>query len=95
VGDEEKGALVFLQCDVESIDGFEIEMVRRFVEDEHIRLLKHEAAKKNARGFASRESFDRFVNVVTAEEHLAEETAQFLLTGERIELCKPFNHSYF
>ena len=40
----------FLQGDVERVDRFEIEVVRRLVEDEHVRLLQHDPAEQQARG---------------------------------------------
>ena len=75
VGDEEDGAFVFLQRDVERVDGFEIEVVARLVEDENVGLEQHEAAEKNARGFATGERFDGLCGVVAAEKHLTEKAA--------------------
>jgi len=91
VGDEEDGAFVFLQRDIERVDGFEIEVVARLVEDEHVGLEQHEAAEKNARGFAAGERLDGLGGVVAAEKHLTEKAAKSLLACERIELREPFN----
>ena len=41
---------------VERVDGFEVEVVGGFVEDEDVGLLQHDLAEEQACGFASRES---------------------------------------
>src|SRR5437868_14352747 len=45
VGDQQHRALVFLQRDVERIDGFEIEMIRWLIEDQKVRLSQDELAE--------------------------------------------------
>jgi len=91
VGDEENSALVFLQRDVKRVDGFEIEVIARLVEDENVGLEEHEAAEKDTSSFAAGESLDGLCGVVAAEKHLTEKAAKGLLAGERIELCEPFD----
>ena len=39
VRDQEHGALVFLQRDVQSVDRFEVQVIRRLVQDQDVRLL--------------------------------------------------------
>ncbi len=75
VGDEEDGAFVFLQRDVECVDGFEIEVIARLVEDENVGLEQHEAAEKDARGFAAGERLDGLGGVVAAKKHLTEKAS--------------------
>src|SRR5579871_1230495 len=91
MGDEENGAFVFLQRDVQRVDRFEIEVVRRLVEDQNVRLEQHQPAEKNARRFASRERLDGLGGVVAAEQHLAQQPSQRLLPRQRIELREPFD----
>src|ERR1051325_211499 len=89
---EEDRAFVALQRDVECIDGFEIEVVGRLVENKNIRLEKHEATEKDARRFATGKRLDGLGGIVSAEKHLTEQAAQSLLARERIELREPFDH---
>ena len=44
-----------------------------------------------ARGFAAGERLGGLEGVVAGEQHLAEQTAQFLLRGLRIELVQPLD----
>ena len=53
VGDEEHGAVIFLQREIEGVDGFEVQVIGGLVEHEHVGLLQHQAAENQARGFAS------------------------------------------
>src|SRR6185312_11042396 len=55
VRDQQDGAFVALQRDVERVDGFEVQMVRGFVEYEDVRLLQHQLAEEQTRGFAAGE----------------------------------------
>ena len=48
MGDEHDRAFELAQRMFEPGDGFGVEMVRRFVEQENIRFLKKQAAKRNA-----------------------------------------------
>jgi len=50
---------------------------------------QHEAAEKDARGFAAGERFDGLGRVIAAEEHLTEKATQSLLAREWIELREP------
>jgi hypothetical protein len=86
VGDEQDGALVFLQRDVEGVDGFQVEVVGRLVEDQHVGLLQHELAEEQACGFAAGERFGGLQAFFAAEEHLAEQAADVFGAGLRIEL---------
>src|SRR5258705_4798809 len=92
VGDEENGAFIALERDVERVNGFEIEVVGRLVKNKDVRFEKHQPAKENARGFSARERFDGLGGVIAAEKHLAEKTAKRLLASERVELRKPFDN---
>src|SRR5712692_7496602 len=89
VSDEEDGAIVFLQRDVQRVDRFQIKMVSRFVEDEEIRLLQHQLAEDEPRGFTAGESLCGLEGVIAAEEHLPHEAAELLLIGGGIKLPEP------
>ena len=53
VGDEQDRAVVFLQRDIQRVDGLEVEVIGGLVEHQEIRLLQHQAAENQARGFAA------------------------------------------
>ena len=46
VCDDQDSALIALERNVKRVDGFEIKMVRRFIEDEDVRFLKHQLAEQ-------------------------------------------------
>src|ERR1017187_5724384 len=91
VGDQKDGALVFLEGEVEGVDGLEIEVIGGFVEHQEVGLLEHEAAEDEAGGFAAGERLGGLERIVAGEQHFAEEPAQFLLRGLRIELVQPLD----
>src|SRR5207249_2886562 len=78
----------------ERVDGFEIEMVRGFVEHEEIRFLQHQAAENQARGFAPGEGRSGFHGVFAAEKHLSHKAAKFLLRSPGIKLPEPFKSGH-
>src|SRR5437868_12149908 len=43
MADQQDRAIVLLQRDVQGVDRFEIQVIRRVIEDQHVRLLEHEA----------------------------------------------------
>ncbi len=92
VRDEQHGAIVFLQRDIQRVDGFEVEVVRGLVEHQNIRLLQHQPAENHSRGLAAGKRFRRLQRVVAAEKHLAEQPAQLFLRRHRIELVQPLDH---
>ena len=53
MGDQENGALVTLERNIQGVDGFEIEVVRRLIEQEHVWLLQHDPAEQEARRLAA------------------------------------------
>ena len=53
-------------------------MVGRLVEDEDVRLLQHDPAEQEPRGFAARERIGRLVAVLAAEQHLPEQPVNLL-----------------
>ena len=91
VGDQEDSAVLALERDVEGVDGLEVEVVGRLVEDQEIWFLQHEAAEDEARGFAAGEGARGLERVVAAEKHLTHQAAEFLLVGAGIELPEPVN----
>ena len=94
VSDQQHRALVRLQRDVERVDGFEVEVVRRFVEHEHIRLLQHELAEEQSRGFATGEHVGLLVAVVAREEHLAEQSTDFFGRSCAVPTMQPLEHGH-
>ena len=72
VRDEHERALELEQRRDERLDRFEIEMVRRLVEHEHVGFLRHDAAEDQPRGFAAGERAHLLVHVVAREEDATE-----------------------
>src|SRR5271170_7166173 len=89
VGDEQHRAFILLKRDIEGIDGFEVEMVRRLVEDQDIWLLKHELAEEQARGFSAGESIGGLEPLFTTEEHLPEDAADLFFRDLGVPLMEP------
>ena len=77
VRDQEQRSLVLLQRDIQRVDGFQIEVVGRLVEHQHVRFLQHQLAEDQPRGLAARQRFGRLHSLVAHEQHLAEQAAQF------------------
>jgi hypothetical protein len=46
VGDQQHRAVVFLKRDVERVDRLEVEVIGRFVQDEHVWLEQHQTAEQ-------------------------------------------------
>src|SRR6266851_2531427 len=55
VGHQQHRTVKTLQRNIQRVDRFQIQMVRRLVEHQHIRLLQHQLAKQQARGFSAGE----------------------------------------
>ena len=53
VGYQQDRAFIFLQGDVERVDGFQVQVIGRLVEHQEIRLLQHQAAEDQPRGLAA------------------------------------------
>ena len=67
VRDQQDRALIALQRNVERVDRFQIEVVRRLVENENIGLLQHELAEEQARGFSAGEHVGALGGLVAGE----------------------------
>src|SRR6185437_12306874 len=89
VGYQQHRALISLQSNVECVDGFEVQVVRGFVQHQNVWLLQHELAEQNARRLAAGEHVSLFVGFIAGKEHLAEEAANFFVRHGRIPLEKP------
>src|SRR5688572_29645584 len=64
---QQHGAWIALEREVEGVNGFQIQMVCRLVQNQEVRFLQHEPAKDNARGFASGKSVRSLEGILTAE----------------------------
>src|SRR5580692_8199398 len=91
---QEDCSLITLKRNVERVDGFEIQVVRGFVEDEYVGLLQHEFTEEQARGFASGENAGGLGGFVTLKKHLAEQTANFFADRGRIPLMQPLQRGH-
>ena len=86
VRDQEQRTRIFLQRDVESVDGFEIEVVGGLIEQQDIGLLQHKPAKDQASCFSARKRRGRLETLIALEKHLSEQAAQLFISRLRIEL---------
>ena len=86
--EEHRAAEVF-ETVVERGDGFEVEMVRRFVEDEDVGAREHHFGEHTAYTFAAREDFGSLERLFAREEHTAEEAANERFVGVGRELTEP------
>ena len=86
--DEDDGAGIVRQSFAERGDGFEIEMVGRLVEDQHVRFHQHQFAKEQTHGFAAAQSLGRLHALVAAEEHAPEQAADLLVARAGIDVVQ-------
>ena len=92
--DEEHRALELLQRDVQRVDRLEVEVVRRLVEHEHVRLLQHDPAEQQPRGLAARQRLGRLEPFFAAEQHLPEQAVNVLPRRVGIELVQPLDRGH-
>src|SRR5688572_24544943 len=78
VGDQQHGAFKLLKGDVQCVNRFQVEVVRRFVEHQDVGLLQHDAAEEQAGGLAARERLGGLEALLAAEQHLAEQSVDVL-----------------
>src|ERR1700730_6057149 len=87
---QEYGSLITLQGNVESIDRFQIEMVRRFVQYEHVRLLEHQFAENQPRCFSTGKNLGTLVGIIAGKQHLSQQAAHLFVHSRGLPLMKPF-----
>ena len=83
MADEDKSARIVLQCKVERLDRFHIEVVRRFVHQQHVGLFQDQLAEEHAALFATGYHPDGFQDFVVGEQHATERAAHDLLATLR------------
>ena len=91
VGYQEQRAWIPLQRDVQSIDGFQVKMIRGFVQDEEVRFLQHELTENQPGSLAAGKRLGTLERVLAAEQHLAEQTAQLFLGGAGVPIMQPLD----
>ena len=69
-------------------------MVGRLVEDQHVRLLQHDAAEQQPRRLAARQRLGRLQAFLAAEQHLAEQAVDVLPRRVGIELVQPLDRGH-
>ena len=89
-------SLVLLQVLFEPVDALGVEVVRRLVEQQYVRLLQQQPAQRHAAAFAARQVFDGLVGVRTPQRvHRAfERGVQFpavLVVDQFGQLALPFD----
>ena len=72
-------------------------MVGGLVEHQHVRLLQHELAEQQPRGFATGEHVGALVAVVARKQHLPQQAANLFVGCARVPAMQPFErrHSFF
>src|ERR1700731_3237732 len=68
VRDKNDRSGIFLQADLQRLDGFHVHVVRRLIQQQHIRPGQHELAVNHASFLASRENLHRFLGLVAREQ---------------------------
>src|SRR6202007_231854 len=94
VADQKNRPLITLQCDIQSIDGLEVEVVCRFVEYQDVWLLQHQLAEKQARSLASRKDVRRFGGFFFLKKHLSQQSANLFANRCGIPLMQPLEHCH-
>src|SRR6185436_13143179 len=87
VRDQHDCAFVVLQRDCERLAHFEVEMIRRLVEQQQVRSPEADERQHQSRLLAARERPDRLEHAIAAEAETAEERAQLLLGAARGRLA--------
>ena len=83
----ERRALVFGQTISQSNNRFEIEMIRRLIEDQHIVFGQHELGEYQPHSLAARERFGRFQTFLALEKHASKQPTNLLKIRIRVEKC--------
>ena len=92
---EQHGALEITNAVVDCGDGFQIEVVGRLVDDEHVRAEQHHARQHQANLLTAGQYANRLVNIVAGEQHTAEEAAQRGFQCIRAGIrCDPVEHVF-
>ncbi|MDT4823587.1 hypothetical protein FQZ97_568170 [compost metagenome] len=81
MADEDQGARVVLQRQVERLDGFHVQVVGRLVHHQHVGLLQDQLAEQHAALFATGNHLHRLLDLVVGEQHAAEGAAHQLLAA--------------
>src|SRR5271166_194773 len=92
MGNQQHRSGVALERNIESIDRFEIEMIGRFVEHEHIRLLEHQFAEEQARRFPAGEYVGTLFGIVARKQHLAQDATNLFGGSGRVPLMEPLQN---
>src|SRR3984957_16151444 len=79
VGDQQHGAIVFLQRDVQRVDRFQIQVVGGLVQHQHVRLLQHQPAENQTGGLAAAQRAGLLGGLFAGEKHLPQHAAQLFL----------------
>ena len=79
MADEYQGARVVLQCQVQRLDGFHVQVVGRFVHDQHVGLLQDQLAEQHATLLTTGNDFYRLEDVIVGKQHAAQSATDHLL----------------
>ena len=83
VGDDQDRPLIAEQGVLKDLPGLDVEVVRRFVEDEEVRVRQEDLQEGEARFLPAGEDGDLLVDVVAGEEKGAQEVPPLLVVAPR------------
>ena len=91
--DEDRGAVEVLERQLEHLHRFDVEVVRRLVEQQAVRPLQHEEQQLQARPLAARQAVERPPHLLVAEQELHQPRHCFTLRDGRratdeLERCR-------
>ena len=75
---QEHCPLIPLEGDVQRVDGFQIQMVRGFIEHKHIWFLQHQLAEEQPGRLAARKHAGGFRGFVAGKQHLPQQARESL-----------------
>src|SRR5438105_920427 len=81
VGHQQGSTLVALQGNVQRVDGFQVKVVRGFIEHEEVGFLQHEFAEQEPRRFAAGKDVGALIGLVTRKQHLGQQSAYLFVGG--------------
>ncbi len=82
VADEDQRARVVLQRQVQRFDGFHVQVVGRFVHDQHVGLLQDQLAEQHATLLTTGDDLDRLEDLIVGEQHAAQGAADHLFAQD-------------
>ena len=90
VGDDDERAAVTLQIAFQPFERTDVQVVRRLIQQQHVRLLQQQRSHSEPRAFAAGEGAHRLVQVVVRKSEAAQDALQALVVAVSVTLFKGF-----